>query len=256
MDRRFTSTTTPRSVRQTGVEMFTSAGRIGVPRKGRNAGVALREELPEGYDADYILDLLNGRGKKAAKTGEGIDEVRDEVRNYDFIEMEDTGRPYERPVFTSLRTGDTVIEARDPDRSYDRFYSGLDEIVEENYAPEQVDGDLEALAEEATDADIQEVYGDEVKWGALAPDLDAEYGEVLVPEQFSSLGEGLAQEYWEDPDIGYFPSDASEEEYLAENDTAGVYMFVSGGTAEDAGLEYEQIDGAVSRLGRFEEVEA
>jgi len=242
---------------------------IGVPEKGRNAGIALREELPERYDTEYILDVLNGAGKKYAKNGLNRLWIERAVDKLDSVEFRDTGRNFRRPVFTKVQLEDARVESyqQDPlELEADRFYQGFDELIEQNYSAGEISTDFEDLVEEVAEEEgyeLDQVYGDEVKWGVMNTDLDVDPETVLVPEEFQEIGQAAAESYWgaETECLSFNDylegSKLEEEELLAETpeEVAGAYMFVSGDTAEEAGLEYEAVNGMVSRLGRFEKAQ-
>ncbi len=237
---------------------------IGVPEKGRNAGTALREELPGEYDKDYILDVLNGVGKMYAKTGLNRHWIERAVVKLDCVDFKDTGRAFNRPVFTETGFGDVKIQSFDQNPlafNPDRFYQGFDWLVEGNYTADEIDRPFEELIEETAEEKgyrLEEAYGDEVKWGVMNTDLNVVPETVLLPDEFQSVGKTAAERYWDsDPDYISFSDFADfgeEEELLAEipKEVAGVYMFVSGSSAEDVGLDYEAVEGMTSRLGRFE----
>ena len=254
----------------TGADIRSWNSIVGVPQKGRNAGIALREELDR-EDTDEILDILNGRGKKAAKTGEGFKQIWKEVKDYDFIDLEDTGRNFPRPVFTEL------LDSRDRvkgfsgaalEQDFDSFYQGFDQLIEENYSVEEISRDFEDLAQEVAEENgycLDEKYEDEVKWAAMNTELEAEPDTVLIPEEFPTIGKAAADNYWSS-DFEY----RTFQDYAADNglsqreegilgqspqEVAGAYMYVSGGTARQEGVEYEPVPGFKSRLGRLESVE-
>lgn len=252
----------------TGSDIKSWNSSIGVPEKGRNAGIALREEL-ERDDIGEILDILNGKGKKAAKTGEGFTEIWKEVGDYDFIELRDTGRNFPRSVFTELvDSGEKVSSYSESplEQDFDRFYQGLDRIIEENYSFKKISRGFEDIVTEIAQEEgyrLTESYGDEVKWGVMNTSLSVEPETVLLPAEFKNIGKAVAENYWEnDPDYLSFQEYreecnmpiTGEEEILAETpeNVSGAYMFVSGDTAEEAGLEYKQLPGFTSKLGVFE----
>ncbi len=246
---------------------------IGVPEKGRNAGMALREELPPGYDVDFLLDVLNGGGKNFARRGADINWVAEAVAELDCVEFRDTGSPFPRPIFTQIQLDGKLItsyEENPLEKDFDRFYQGLDQIVEEDCSVNRIcEKSFEDLAKEIAEEEnylLEDFYGKEVKWGVMNTDLDAEPEAVLMPENFPNLGIAAVDKYWdkipkylrfEDYTGGNGIDTWDEEEILANTseEVAGVYMFVSGKTAEDAGLEYEALPGFNSRLGRFEVME-
>lgn len=241
---------------------------VGVPEKGRNAGIALREELTRD-DTEEILDILNGRGKEAAKTGEDFTEIWKEAKNYDFIRLKDTGRAFPRPIFTEIRVSDKTIRSykESPTKdNFDRFYQSFDQMIEENCSPEEITRDFEDLARDVASREgyeLEKIFGDEVKWAAMNNCLEAEPETVLLPEDFPSLGQAVVYSYWDiQPDYTTFQdyakengfSGMDEEELISETPTevAGIYVFVSGGTADDQDLEYEAVPGFTSQLGLFQ----
>ncbi|MFP4038505.1 MAG: hypothetical protein ACLFTA_01835 [Candidatus Nanohaloarchaea archaeon] len=237
---------------------------IYVPEKGRNAGIALEQELSEEFDTEFILDVLNGVGKLYAKRGLNRHWVERAVERLESVEFKDTGRNFRRPVFTSAELEDKTVEsyqANPVNSTPDEFYQGFDHLVEENYSTQEINKSFNEVVEETAAENgyqLVEVLGDEVKWGAMNTDLETEPETVLIPQEFQSLGIAAAERYWNStPDYSTFSeyrSNADEEEILAESseEVAGVYMFVSGNTAEEAGLEYEAVNGMTSRLGRFQ----
>lgn len=236
---------------------------IGVPEKGRNAGVALRTELPEEYETDYLLDVLNGAGKLYAKKGLNRRYIERAVAQLEGVEFKEVDRNFKRPVLNEVELEDKQLKSIDSDplrEEFDRFYQGLDCLVEENLDSDQIEDSLYQEAVELADEQgyrIRELLGDEVKWSALGTELE-QPDQVLIPEEFSSIGKAAAESYWSDqPDYRNFrdiSKSMDEEEILAEtgDEVAGIYMFVSGNTAEENGLEYEAIPGFTSRLAVFE----
>ncbi|MFB6138716.1 MAG: histidine--tRNA ligase [Halobacteriaceae archaeon] len=262
-----------------------------LPEKGRNASLALARELADApYDADWLQDLINERGKRAAKTGEGFEEVADLVaeidrrnvpggahddRNDTFgLRLKHGGREKPRPVFDKLELTDRRLEgyAAPADAWHHeatRFYAG-DDAVAEDLLREGAAVDLSAgLAAGAADALAARGYervdelGDEVSWAVMSGGdaLPGAPRRVLVPADFRELARALAEHRWGSvPEVATFESVADEygtdeEEAIlarAGADVAGVYMYVSGSTAEEHGLTYEPVAGAVSRLGVFE----
>lgn len=244
---------------------------VGVPSKGRNAGIALRNEL-ERDDTDEILDILNGRGKTASKTGEGFTNIWKDVQNYDFIELEDTGRKFPRPVFTEVDCSKGKVrswEEEPLESNFDRFYQGFDRVIEENYDSENISGSFESLSKEIAEQngyELIETYGKSVNWGVMNSDLDVNPDLVLLPEDFQKIGKAVAESYWDiDPDYTTFSNYASrnnlegseEEEILSVSPekVGGSYMFVSGKSADREGLEKYSESGFESRLGEFEVIE-
>lgn len=244
---------------------------VGVPNKGRNAGIALRNELDRN-DTDEILDILNGRGKEASKTGEGFSDICKDVQNYNFIELDDTGRKFPRPIFTELESSKKEIKSweKEPVNSdFDRFYQGFDQVIEENYDAGDISKGFESLAEDVAEQngyEIVETYGDTVNWGVMNSNLNINPDLVLLPEEFQTVGRAVAESYWGD-NLNYttFSSyanennleKADEEEILSKSpeEVGGSYMFVSGNTADEAGLEKYSEPGFESELGKFEVIE-
>lgn len=241
---------------------------VGVPEKGRNAGVALSEEL-ERDDVDEILDVLNGEGKEAAKTGKNFRRVEEKAKSYNCVELKDTGRRFPRPVFTDYKNNGQNIESfteRPLEKDFQTFYRGFDLIIEEHYDEQQINKGFEQLAQQIVDErdyNLERTYGDRVKWAAMNTDLDEEPETVLIPEEFPSIGKAAAQKYW-----GGNTECQTFQEYKSENDlqsqseektlrktpesTSGVYMYVSGKTARAQNLQYEPITGFESQLGKFQ----
>lgn len=243
---------------------------IGVPEKGRNAGIGLREELDRD-DTGEILDILNGRGKTAAKTGEGFMDIWKDVQEYDLIELKDTGRDFPRPVLTDISISGGKIETTDKnplESEFDRFYQGFDQMIEENYGIKKINRDFNRLSNDVAEKNgykVAETFGDKVKWGVMNTNLDINPEKVLIPDEFKTIGKAVAENYWDNnPDYATFSEyaneenlDTSEEEQIltdSPEDVGGSYMYVSGKTAEEAGLDYESIPGFESRLGQFEVV--
>ncbi len=255
-----------------------------VPEKGRNATRALSQELDgQPYDLEWFERLINDTGKRAAKTGDGFDAVREAVAAVDdrsdtlAIALKDLGRRRPRPVFDALELTDRTVEGYESpsdawQRGASRFYAGYDELCEAllrrgAVEPAAVERGLEAVARDAMadrGYDLAAARGDAVRWAAMSagdalPD-DPEV--VLVPPEFQHLGRALAGLVWPAPAVETFDEFAagagllgSDEEAIvaaAGPEAAGVYMVVSGGTAEAHGLTYEAIDRAESRLGVFE----
>jgi len=244
---------------------------VGIPRKGRNAGVALEQELDLGVG--FIVDLLNGYGKNAAKTGENLNEVKALVGEIDFVEMADTGRPYQRPVFTEFESNDSKLVGGSNDfGDCTSVYRGIDNVAEQYLGTKDISEDqsLENYVEEVADDvgySLEDLYGDEedrwVKWGLMNNSLDSSVSTVLYPEEFENLSQEAVNRYGlQDANLVSFSEysakegiDYSDEEkmiYEAPNDVAGVYMWVSGNTARETGLEIEPAEGFRSKLGRFE----
>lgn len=247
---------------------------VGIPRKGRNAGMALEQELDVG--AEFIVDLLNGMGKTAAKTGENFDEVSSYASSIDFVEMQDTGRANPRPVFTDFSVGGTqLIGGRNDFGEADVVYRGIDNIAEQ-YLEEKPISEDQSLLEYAEEVAINRGYSldalyteDEeerwVKWGLMNSNFDQAVSTVLYPSEFENLS-GVAldrigvdaemeafSEYAESN--GYAGLDEEEVVYESPNEVAGMYMWVSGSTADEVseeGLDKEQVPGFRSKLGRFQ----
>lgn len=232
---------------------------IGVPEKGRNAGIALRQEEVE--NAEFIIDVLNGAGKRYAKRATDRFWIEKTVKDLECVELKDTGRPFRRPVFTKTwNDGELLTSYEDPlEDDLDTFYQGLDRFVEQQGLELSRDMSLyEEVAEEAenTGYSVDGLYGEPVSWSAMNTDLGTEPETVLLPDEFPELGRAVAEEYWDsEPDYSLFSEFGDdEEEVLADtaDEVAGVYMVVSGGTADNYGLEYDTVPGFGSRLARFE----
>jgi histidyl-tRNA synthetase len=254
-----------------------------VPEKGRNAGTALRRELGEApYDFEWLDDIINERGKRAAKTGEGFEGISQQVQRVAAgsdtldIALKEYGRDQPRPVFDHLELTDRRIEGfESPADAWHgdclRFYAGYDSVLEA-LLDEGADIELAEGFEAAVEAGLQErgyerveAIGDAVNWAVMtgADTIPADPRVVLVPAGFSALGARLAGQYFgTDVAVRTFEEyaaerdggDADEEALLAAagDDVAGVYMYVSGSTAEAHGLTYEAVPGATSRLGVFQ----
>lgn len=252
-----------------------------VPEKGRNSSDALARELDEeSYDIEWLEDLINGRGKRAAKTGVGFADLERQLRRFRSengtlsLELKQLGRLKPRPVFDRLELTDRRIEGYEsPSDAWQsncsRFYAGFDRILEdllwESTDLPLASGFEPVVREELADRgyELVETIGSPVKWAAMAggESIPAEPDVVLVPGKFRKLGRALAKHYWgTDVSTKTFEAHAKqrdepveEEKLLAtDDDVAGVYMYVSGSTAREQGLSFEPIDGAVSRLGVFE----
>jgi len=263
-----------------------------VPEKGRNAGDALAHELPAGtYDVEWIRTIIDGKGKRAAKTGANFEAVRDQVARLNQLNNEGDnntfqlgfkhfGRIKPRPIFKYIELTDRRVEGYESpsdawQRRAARFYGAYDTILEDLLA-QGVDVDLAAGFERVVTGQLREreyeqvgAIGNEVTWAAMSgttavPD---EPETVLVPASLSELGARLAALHWGvEPTVETYEQYArridattTEEEALladAPKGVAGIYMFVSGSTAEEHGLAVEPIEGAVSRLGIFESTRA
>lgn len=260
-----------------------------IPEKGRNSSVALRRELDEsnGIETEWLLDIINGKGKRAAKTGFGHEKLENQVDGLNSpsgvrkrvgvqLRMKPSGRLKPRPVFDSLEFTDRRLEGYEsPSDAWQagvsKFYAGYDVLIEDLLRETDslpVERGFETVVQEAMTQrgyELTDQMGSAVKWavmykGEYIPDRPRK---VLVPEAFTRLGSVLVQLYWgrEFP-TQTFTSYAQqhdlveldEEEILAQaaDRVVGVYMYVSGSTADENKLTYEQIGGAVSKLGRFE----
>ena len=251
-----------------------------VPEKGRNARLALERELAdEAYDTEWLADLINGRGKQAAKTGEGVAEVQEYVDAVeDLLSLNYYGRAADRPVFNRIEFTDRRIEGYEsPAEAWrngaTRFYAGFDELLEtclRRGADPALDEGIEAAVTSLMGERgyvLDAALGDEVSWAVMAPDTLPDQPEtVLVPEAFRQLGTRIADLAFEAVgEVVTFEAhaeavgrpDADEEALLADVDaaTAGIYMYVSGSTADEYGLTYRPIPGATSRLGVFKKRE-
>ncbi|MFB6108696.1 MAG: histidine--tRNA ligase [Haloplanus sp.] len=247
-----------------------------VPEKGRNATYAIERELGDrSYDTDWLGDIINDTGKRAAKTGEGFEQIREQVENLDVLTLKYTGRLKRRPVLGDIELTDTVIRGYESPREAwqlgcTRFYAGLDVVIEEllkEGEPVDVREGFESVVVDRMydhGYELAEELGHAVKWGVMTGDeeMPERPVTVLVPESFERLGAALAEAYWDAPvTIRTFEAYAEErgtprrdeEALLADADpgVAGIYMYVSGSTADEHGLTYEPIDGAVSKLCVF-----
>lgn len=263
-----------------------------VPEKGRNAYTALRRELDgEPLEAAWLREVIDEKGKRAAKTGVGFEDVRDQVRFVNDLTapgldtglelgFRDYGRLKPRPVFERAELTTRRIEGYEsPADAYrggaTRFYAGDDELLEELLTADRtlsladsftatVERELAPYGYERVDA-----LGDPVQWAAMARDgtVPDEPDVVVVPAAFRRLGTQLAGRVFDaigriDTYEGYARATEGltfedEEQVLADapQGVAGIYMFVSGNTAESFGLGVEPVPGAVSRLGVFETTE-
>jgi histidyl-tRNA synthetase len=251
-----------------------------VPEKGRNSQLALDRELREyPINADWISSITNDRGKHAAKTGVDYEAVAEQVADIDILDLKYTDRLKKRPVFRELEFTDKRIVGYESIKEAwvqgsSRFYAGLDEVLEELLAS-GVDVDLRegfeaAVVDELFERgyELADVIGDEVKWAAMGSGSSPDEGvtdrpaKVLVPGAFEHLGRALAALYWDEPGVfdtfaNYAESRGTpgmdEEQLLAESPpgVVGIYMYVSGSTAAEYGLAFEPIEGAISRLGIF-----
>lgn len=259
-----------------------------IPEKGRNSSVALRRELEEsnGIKAEWLLDIINGKGKRAAKTGFGYEKLENQVDSLNSpggtrkrvgvqLRMKPSGRLKPRPVFDSLEFTDRRLEGYEsPSDAWQagvsRFYAGYDVLIEDllrETDPLPVERGFETVVrEEMTERGYELIdrMGADVKWAVMyrgdrIPDRPEK---VLVPEKFIRLGSVLVQRYWgRDFPTQTFKSYAQQHDLVeldeetilahAADGVAGVYMYVSGSTADENELTYEQIEGAVSNLGRF-----
>lgn len=246
---------------------------VGIPRKGRNAGLALEQELDVG--AEFVVDLLNGMGKTAAKTGENFDEVSGYASSIDFVEMQDTGRANPRPVFTDFLVGDTrLIGGRNVFGEADVVYRGIDNIAEQYLEEKPISEDqslLEYAGAVAVDRgySLDALYSDDeerwVKWGLMNSNFDQTVSKVLYPSEFENLSEVALDRIGVDAEMeafseyaesnGYAGLDEEEVVFESPEEVAGMYMWVSGSTADEVseeGLDKEPVPGFRSKLGRFQ----
>ena len=258
-----------------------------VPEKGRNAFCALQRELrEEPYDVEWLEGIINERGKQAAKTGVGFEEIQDQVESIKArsqrghngtlrLDMKHFGRLKPRPVFDWLELTDRRLEGYEsPGDAWQegatRFYAGFDAVIEDllwEAKPLPLERGFETVVEEGLadrGYELADTLGDCVKWAVMYKDEEIpDHPErALIPRPFRALGEALVEHYWDgDVQIESFETYAErrgipceEEELLADADdgVVGVYMYVSGSTAREQGLTIKPIEGAVSRLGVFE----
>jgi len=257
-----------------------------VPEKGRNAYTALRRELDgEPLEAAWLREVIDERGKRAAKTGAGYEDVREQVAFVNDISttadgstlqlgFRDYGRLNPRPVFEAAQLTTRRVEGYEsPADAYrggaSRFYAGYDELLEELLADD--DPGLGGFEETVTTAmetygyERVDALGDPVQWAAMARagSVPARPTTVLVPSGFERLGQALARRAFERVErVETYASYAQrrdvpfedEEQLLADapESVAGIYMTVSGSTAAEYGLGVEPVEGGVSRLGVFE----
>ncbi|ERG99704.1 MAG: histidyl-tRNA synthetase [Haloquadratum sp. J07HQX50] len=247
-----------------------------LPEKGRNGGYAIERELKgRSYDIDWLSDIINRRGKHAAKTGEGFEEIRQQVNSLDIIDLKYTGRLKPRPVLGQIELTDKVLLGYESpreawQRGCQKFYAGTDVVVEQ-LVKESPDIDITHGFESAVidimydrGYELAEKVGHEVNWAIMTgcEQIPEKPVRVLVPEEFRHLGAALAEEYW-DVAISTQTFDSyaeqrgvphlDEEAILADAEPgiAGVYMFVSGSTVDRYDLTCDPIAGAVSRLCIF-----
>lgn len=236
-----------------------------VPRKGRNAREAMEEKLADSYFSwKKIGDMINGKGKEAAKNGDTrkIEQELEQV-GWNGIELAETGREGRRPVLESIKTIGEKLEgyglSEDPFSGYNEVWMPYDQIAERTLEDqESISSDLGKVARDYADERGYELVnetGSNISWAAMNSDLEQNPSVVLVPEKFENLGEEMAEKYWDnDFEITNYSGNVDEERELAQTpgEVAGIYMYDSGGTAKDFGLEYDQVGDAVSRLGKFQ----
>ena len=260
-----------------------------VPEKGRNTGTALDRELAdEPYDVEWLQELINERGKRAAKTGVGYEQLAEEVESVQRLgdgvgglrlALKPLGRLKPRPVFDRIELHRKRIESYESpsdawETNADRFYVGLDQLLDTLVRDGEADlrrlsesCDFEQLGRTAM-ADrgyqLSTTIGDSVRWAAMADGAIPDSPRlVMVPDELAALGRALAAHRWGDVDTATFGSvarrretpDADEEALVAATagDVAGVYMTVTGHTArEQYNLTVDPIPGAVSELAIFE----
>lgn len=242
---------------------------VGVRRNGSNTGVALEDQDPSNVDVSELNELLNGEGKKAAKTGENIEEVTRRVENTEGLEMIDEGRPYPRPAIDRMETGEAVIvgyEKKPLDQGFDEVYVDFDILLEEEkqeWEDMQVAAEIMALEKGYK---LDDKLGPQVDWSVMSRDLDSETDTVLYAEDYEFISKQIAEQEFDDVDTYSVEEyaqenniEASDEEKVAKlagPNTSLIYMTVSGGTAEKNNLDYREIEGCRSKLGKFTRIDA
>ncbi|ERH09662.1 MAG: hypothetical protein J07HX64_01423 [halophilic archaeon J07HX64] len=193
-----------------------------IPEKGRNSGVALRRELDEsnGIETEWLLDIINGKGKRAAKTGFGYEKLESQVDSLNSpsdtrkrvgvqLRMKPSGRLKPRPVFDGLEFTDRRLEGYEsPSDAWQaevsKFYAGYDVLIEDLLRETDslsVERGFETVVREAMTQrgyELTDQMGSAVKWavmynGECIPDRPSK---VLVPEKFIRLGAVLTRRYW------------------------------------------------------------
>lgn len=256
---------------------------ISVPRKGRNAGWALKDILGgrNYFDPDYIADFLNGRAKQQAKRDSWNQEFENEFGQQGWQEITrkaDTGRKSQRAVLDKIRVQSSdkniVVYGGVPERELLQS-SELDEVYvaddqasnsllrekEVDYSPENQGLEL-LLKENISDYEPVEDVGETVSISAIwAKESSSEdVSKVLLPEDLYALSEEIADSYWsQEPhktsykrfaESNGFSDDWDEEQLISESgeEVGGVYITNSGETAEDYDLDYEEVvDSTVRR---------
>ncbi|MFB6174635.1 MAG: hypothetical protein ABEJ87_01515 [Candidatus Nanohalobium sp.] len=261
---------------------------ISVPRKGRNAGWALKDVFGGSnyFDPDYIADFLNGRAKQQAKRQAWSQEFREEFEQRGWQEITrkaDTGRKSPRAVLDEIQVpspgGNTVVsggilekellESSEPDEIYvadDQAANRLLQGKEVDYRPETQD--LNSLLEENISgyepvADVGETVSVSAMWSEESSPGNVQ--KVLLLEDLYALSEEVADSYWgqdldkasyrEFAESNGFQDSWDEEQLLSEagEDVGGVYITNSGGTADDYNLDYDEVvDSTVRRWNSVE----
>lgn len=236
-----------------------------VPRKGRNAKTALKQKLDDSYfNWKNIGDMINGKGKEAAKNGETAEIEKElEKPGWQSLELEKTGREGRRPVLDEIKTLDETIEGysleQQPFQGQDEVWIPYDQAAEKALeAGKDVSTDLKETAQTLARDNGYELVdetGSEVTWAAMNNELEKNPSTVLIPEKFKELGEYLAESYWDSEfETCTYSGNVDEEREIAQTpeDVAGIYMYETGGTAKDFDIDYEQVGEAESRLGVFQ----
>lgn len=243
---------------------FTDRKKIAVPRKGRNAREALESELENSYFSWKVIgDMINGKGKEAAKTGDTAEiELELEQPGWKGVELAETDREGKRPVLEEIETLKDKIKGysleENPFTGYEEVWIPYDQAAElalRNGEGDDIPDLKESAKGYAEGYEVVEEVGNKISWAAMNCNLDEEPDVVLVPEKFRNLGEELASLYWEsDFKVESYSGNVDEERELAQTpeDVAGVYMYDSGGTADSFGLDYDKIGEAESRLAKFQ----
>ncbi len=238
--------------------------RVAVPRKGRDSERSIKRAASDPGEWDEILDIVNGKGKEAAKNG-STSEIKQELageypREVEFV---NTGRPGERPVINRLE-GDKIIEGYALDENpfaagYDQVWITYDQVGELYLS---IDGrsqfdSLKEYAKEFASVFGYELTGDiepSIKWSPMNTELPGAPDTVLIPSDFQDLAGVVAEDYWgDDLDFRIYNSSMDEEKQIARapDTVAGIYMYNSGDTADDNGIEYLEDAPLESRLARF-----
>lgn len=259
---------------------------ISVPRKGRNAGWALKDVLGTDnyFDPDYIADFLNGRAKKESKKESWGHELSQEFNQKGWQEITrkaDTGRKSQRAVLDEIKVPETgsdiVVSGGLPERELFSSSGPYEIYVADDQAGNRLlrekdleycprDQDLKSfLTENVSSYRPVDEVGETVSLSVMWPENrnPQDFGTVVLPEDLYNLSEQIADSYWDqDMDkISYrefaesenFSNNWDEEQLISETgkDVTGVYITNSGGTAREYGLDYDEVvDSTVRRWSR------